>query len=228
MTWHYARENPAAGLKLPAGKAVQRAPILKPEEIARLLERLEEPYWAMVAIAASTAMRQSDLLALQWDDSDPVRCVVRVRQSVYRGAVGPCKTKESEREIPYGEGVAEELARLATGGRAAGGFVFRTVRGNLFSGQQVTAKVFRPLARELGLPHFTWRSFRRSAESAMHGAGVPLKVQQQMLGHANPNTTLLYAEADETGKRAAVEDLGRLIFPKLSQIAGDFVGCRAN
>lgn len=58
---------------------------------------------------------------------------------------------------------------------------------------------------------------RRSAESAMHNHGVSLKGQQAVLGHTNPNITLLYAETNEESKCAAAEMLGNLIFPKSSE-----------
>jgi len=44
----------------------------------------------------------------------------------------------------------------------------------------------------------------------MHNNGVPLKVQQAMLGHSNPNMTLHYAQAGEGGKEKAAELLGSL------------------
>ena len=53
----------------------------------------------------------------------------------------------------------------------------------------------------------------------MHNHGVSLKAQQDVLGHSNPNMTLVYAKTDETAKRQAVEELGKLIFPKFSQLA---------
>jgi integrase len=53
----------------------------------------------------------------------------------------------------------------------------------------------------------------------MHKQGVPLKAQQAVLGHSNPNMTLVYAETDEAATREAVSELGKLIFPKLSQFA---------
>jgi 8-oxo-dGTP pyrophosphatase MutT (NUDIX family) len=53
----------------------------------------------------------------------------------------------------------------------------------------------------------------------MHSHGVSLKAQQALPGHSNPNMTLVYAETDETAKREAVEELGKPIFPKFSQLA---------
>jgi integrase len=53
----------------------------------------------------------------------------------------------------------------------------------------------------------------------MHNKKVPLKAQQAVMGHSNPNMTLVYAETDEVSKRQAVEELANLIFPKFSQLA---------
>ena len=111
----------------------------------------------------------------------------------------------------YGTAVKNALARLRRSKRFSKDFLFVTAPGNLFTAQQVTAKVFRPLATKLGLPAFTWRSFRRSAETAMHLGDVPLKVQQQILGHSNPNTTMLYADPGLTAKRTAVSALEGLL-----------------
>ena len=49
----------------------------------------------------------------------------------------------------------------------------------------------------------------------LHNHGVLRKAQQAVLGHANPNTPLVYGETNETAKRQAVEELGKLIFAKL-------------
>ena len=45
-----------------------------------------------------------------------------------------------------------------------------------------TRDEFTRVAEALSLPHFTWGSFRRSVESAMHKNKVPLKAQQAVIG----------------------------------------------
>jgi hypothetical protein len=84
----------------------------------------------------------------------------------------------------------------------------------------VEAAGFREFCRKReadSLAHFTWRSLRGSAEGVMAKSGISLKASQAVLGRSNPNTTLVYAETDEAAKRQA--ELGRLIFPELSQFA---------
>jgi hypothetical protein len=51
----------------------------------------------------------------------------------------------------------------------------------------VASLIFKPLAQALRLSPFTWRSFRRSEESAKRKYGVLPKAQSAMLGHSNPN-----------------------------------------
>jgi integrase len=212
VDWQYVPHNPVEGVKLPPGKAVKRAPVLSPEQVGLLVSNLEEPYRTMVVVAASTGMRESEVLALRWDDVDKAAKTIAVRRSLYKGKLDRPKTEESERVIPFGQAVSDALKRLQSSKRATGDYLFVTACGNLFTGQQVTKMVFRPLANSLGLPPFTWRSFRRSAETAMHTSDVPLKVQQQILGHSSPNMTLLYADPGIDAKRQATEGLSDLMF----------------
>lgn len=225
VRWHYAKENPASKLRLPPGKPVQRARVLQPEEIRELLGALAEPARTMVMLVATSGLRETELFGLQWDDFDFSLNLLHVRRRVYRRQVGETKTAQSLRDIPLHPEVSQAVRSLPKGTTA---FIFAGPKGGFLRADEVLRESILPVARELGLPDFTWRSFRRSAESTMHNAGVPLKAQQQILGHTNPNTTLLYAEADEAGKRKAVEELGRLIFPKFSQVAAAVAASMAN
>ena len=103
-----------------------------------------------------------------------------------------------------------------------------TMHGNLFSAQQVTKRVFRPLAKTLKIPAFSWRSFRRSAETALHTGGVPLKVQQQILGHSNPSMTLLYADPDIAERRKAMSQLDALLLPNVAKLQKQLQEVRPN
>jgi hypothetical protein len=46
------------------------------------------------------------------------------------------------------------------------------------------------------LEPFTWRSFPRAGATVLHVNNVPLKVQPEIMGHAAPEMSLLYTEAD--------------------------------
>lgn len=215
VNWQYLRQNPAMRLKLPAGKATKRAVVLEPDEMRRLIGALPEPYRAMVALAATTGLRESELFGLKWEDLDLEARTSSVKRRVYRHKIGETKTPQSVREIPLAAGIVAELGALP---RGINGFIFAGRRGGFLRTNKVMAEHIAPTAKTLGLAGLTWRTFRRSAESAMHNAGVPLKVQQAVLRHTNPNTTLLYAESDQRAKKAAMDWLGGFIFLNLSQV----------
>jgi integrase len=215
VVWRYLRESPMAGVRLPCGKPVRRATVLTPEDLGRVIAHLGEPYRTMAIGAALTGMRESELFALKWEDFDFKRMVVNIRRRLYRGKLAEPKTLKSTRELP----LHPALAAAVRGLPRIGEFVFSSPRGGIYEPCAVVRKHFTRAAENLGIQHFTWRSFRRSAESAMHAGGVPLKAQQEILGHSNPNMTLVYAETNEAGKRGAVEELGKIIFPNLSQVA---------
>ncbi len=71
---------------------------------------------------------------------------------------------------------------------------------------------FAPVIQELKLQPFTWRSFRRSGATTLHVNNVPLKVQQDIMGHANPDMSLLYTEAELAHRRRAIELLEQSVF----------------
>jgi integrase len=97
-------------------------------------------------------------------------------------------------------------------------FVFHGAKGGPVRSDEVMNSI-RPIAEKLGLPAFTWRSFRRSAETLMHNNGISLKAQSAMLGHTNVNTTMLYAESSEESKQAAAKLLGGLTCASVAQVS---------
>lgn len=214
VEWGYLTHNPALGARLPQGTPVKRARLLSPAEIRQVIANLEQPYRAMAVMAATLGVRESEGLALQWEDVDADRRTIRIGRSVYRGKVGEPKTKLSAREIPIGPGILETLEELAETSHRHQGFLFLREDGKLFDPCGLARHIFKPLAHRLGLPEFTWRSFRRSAATAMHNAGVPLKVQQKILGHTDADMSLLYTESETKEERRAVDGLDELMVPK--------------
>jgi integrase len=216
VDWRYLKESPASSLRLPEGLEVKRAKVLPPEDFSRVIDRLSEPYKTLTMLAITTGLRESELFALKDEDFDLGRGVMTVQRKIYRGKIGKVKTKMSGRELP----LCPEVVDAVRGLSHKGSFLFLQPDGSgEYSLEHHTRDEFARVGKQIGIPHFSWRSFRRSVESAMHNNGVSLKAQQAVLGHSNINTTLLYAETNDAAKREAVEELGKLIFPKFSQLA---------
>ena len=211
VDWRYVEASPAARLRLPRGKAVEQAQVLGLEEMQRIMAALPEPYRTMVVVLAHLAVRESEVMALKWSDFDRGRRILKVQRSEYRGAVDETKTVRGCRELPYGEAVAQALDRLQGSGLPApDSYLFVAPKGGFYAPQRITRMVFKPLARALGIPAFTWRSFRRSAATALQAAGVDVAVVQQVLGHSEPGMSVHYMD-DMTMRRAAMDKLAGLL-----------------
>ena len=217
VDWEYVERNPMAGVKLPSGKPVKRAHVLPVEKLGELIARLPEPYRTM-AVLGTTGMRESEILGLRWDDFDTEKLVIRVRRSQYRGQINPTKSEGSERELPYGDIISDALGRLRASGQGGKEYLFVTPRGTLFRSSDVGKKAFRAAAKKLGLPEITWRSFRRSVETLLHTEGVPMKIQQQILGHTKASTTLLYAEPGMAERRQALGKIQSQLLPNVAKL----------
>jgi integrase len=213
VSWHYLKESPSKGLRLPPGKPVQQAHVLTLNQIAQLVQQLLSPYRDMVLLAGATGLRPSELWGLQWQDLDMASQLVHVRRRVYRRHVGETKTPQSVRDVPVAEAV---LAALEPRRGSPDEFVFHGERGGAIRGDEILSKYIRPVAARLQLPHLTWESFRRSAATALHQA-VPLKVQAAMLGHSAEVSLKVYTEVSDAGKREAAQVLGQVVFPTFPQ-----------
>lgn len=212
VDWEYLQRNPVSDLKLPEGKPAQRARVIAPGEIRLLVDRLKEPYRTMVVLMAGTVIRESELLALKWSDFDWLQRVITVRQSLYRGTIAATKSKKGCRDIPFGPIVAGAVLALSQSSHNRGEFLFLTEHGKIYNPRVVERRAFAPAIARLNLQPFTWRSFRRTGATTLHVNNVPLKVQQEIMGHATPDMSLLYTEAELVQRRTAIERLEQALF----------------
>lgn len=108
----YAGDNPAAAVMLPEKKPVREKHILNHAQIRALLDMLREPSRTMVLLGLLTGMRIGEILGLRWQDVDPVACQLRIRQTIYRGAINTPKTKASWRILPLPRVIVRALIAM--------------------------------------------------------------------------------------------------------------------
>src|SRR5258708_2458858 len=107
--WLEQGKNPITHVRQSAAR--QKDPeILSSEELRALISQLELPINLMVLLAATTGMRRSELLALQWQDIDFHNSLIHISRSIYAGIVGKCKTNNSKKPLPLASYVAGELS----------------------------------------------------------------------------------------------------------------------
>ena len=177
-------------------KSSRRALTEAEEEAAKKL--MQEENGLLVALLYYTGMRLGEALGLQWECIDFKKKVIHVRQQVNlrKGTIAPPKTKESIRDIPLPDELAEMLVR---GFPQA--FVFPAPDGTYYrnsSSNRLWRSLMERMAelepdietREDGSSILTPHYFRHNYASILYNAGVDVLSAQKFLGHANVKVTL--------------------------------------
>ena len=174
---------------------------LEPEEIEALLRavpdddrgRVERP---MYLAAAMTGMRQGELLALRWRDIDWSARRVRVRRSYERGEFGPPKSRRSSRSVPLADRLAGELDLLhqETRWRGDDDLVFAHPHTGKPMDRSKLLRRFKAALAAGGVRQVRFHDLRHTFGTRMAGQGVPMRTLQEMLGHRDFKTTLIYAD----------------------------------
>jgi integrase len=205
--------------------------VLTADETRRLLEGTEaDALGPLYAVAATTGLRQGELLGLTWADVDGLdgpSPTLTVRRSLALAAGGGWelaepKTARSRRTLELGITAARALRRQRTRQKetrlAAGdlwqdrdGLAFTDELGRPLGGSGVTHAFQTALAR-LGLPRIRFHDLRHGVASLMLAQGVPLKLVSESLGHSTIAITAdVYSHLDREQRRQAADAIERAI-----------------
>jgi integrase len=212
--------NPMRGVRCSA-KRLKEPDVLKPEEFASLLHKLPHRERVMVLLAGATGLRRSELIALRWQDVDFQTLQISINKSCVRGQIGETKTTASARPVPLVPEVALALKgwRKATLYKRPGDFLFPSLRCNgriPVWPDMILQKVIRPAAKEAGITGkvIGWHTFRHSLGTNLRSLGVDIKTAQELLRHANVQTTLnIYTQAVSSQKRKASAKVVKMLLP---------------
>jgi integrase len=110
--------NPVKLVERTRKRESREARFLTLDELEALLRAVPDDHLgrverAVYLAAATTGMRQGELLALRWRDVDWSARRIRVRRNYVRGEFGTPKSKRSSRAVPLIDRLAAELDRLA-------------------------------------------------------------------------------------------------------------------
>jgi integrase len=213
--WGWMESNPAENIDLPPMERRRSRKLLTPAELQKLTQALGEPVHTIVLMGALTGLRIGELLGLYVEDVDLTRAVISVRRDVYRGHVGTPKTPGSERQVPLASSLIPVLTHWL-GIRPAGSeWLFPSAARTPLRDRNLMRRHLWPACESLGITRFGWHSLRHTFSTYNGNAGVAMPVLQALLGHASPETTMIYTHPLEDVKRQAVENLARLLFPNV-------------
>ena len=226
---HYIPSDPTEDLdpKEKPHREKKSIDFLRTEDAVRFLDCLEqEPlYWqAMMNLMLITGLRRGEACGLQWQDLDEktmelsiVRNVTLIKKKKGEFSIGKTKTGES-RTVPISSRINTMLIALKAQQKSnfglkeeeeiePGAFIFCNVvdRFKPIRPDSVTTKVKRFVEKN-DLPDVSPHDLRHSAAALALEAGTNLKAIQELLGHADPETTMkYYAGITEAAKRRSVE-----------------------
>lgn len=216
--------------RIPSRDLVAGRDYLNTVDLRRLIAAAEHhPVGPAVAVAATTGLRQGELLGLSWAD---VRLTapasLTVRRSLARSYGGDGwelaepKTARSRRTVNlptaavaalHAAKARQDVARTAAGSawQDTPGLVFTDAVGRPLRGYNLTRE-FHALLEATGLPSIPFHALRHTAATAMLTAGVPLRVVADVLGHSTITITAnIYAGVVPELRREAAEAMDRAL-----------------
>jgi len=132
-----------------------------------------------------------------------------VKRAIVDGVVDDVKTRYSKAGRPLDPALADMMLVLRAESRfqSDGDWVFaswRALGGKPLRATSVLQNYLKPAAKRAGLGVVGWHTLRRTFSSLLRFNGEDIKVQQELMRHADIRTTMnLYTQADSNQKRQA-------------------------
>lgn len=166
---------------------------LNSEEIARLLGAAPPRYRTLLAAAVFTGLRQSELLALRWENIDFADEVVHVQTALDRSGrhVEP-KTRNARRDVVLMPALSRALKTLKASSPypAPTDYVFVSQVGTPLYWRNVARRALQPALRNAGIEHVRWHDLRHTFASLLIASGANISFVSRQLGHGSPDITL--------------------------------------
>ena len=212
--------NPMKLVRVRGGSKRTKEPrILTIPQFQQLVKELNDPYRTMVLLDLATGLRCSELFALKWCDVISDDLTLLVRRAIVDTVESDVKTVYSRAGMPLDPALAEVLLNWQRTSE------FNRPEHWIFASPYKAGKKPRhpwrvqqqhisPAAVRCGIGHIGWHTFRHTFRSLLDETGAPLKVQQELMRHADIRTTMnIYGKAMETSKREAHGKVVRLVLP---------------
>ncbi|CAN5774671.1 site-specific integrase [soil metagenome] len=214
--------------RVPTRSMEQGRDYLSSDHLRRLLDAVrDEPLGPLVTVAATTGMRQGELLGLRWHDVDTQAGTLHVQRALARAWNGGWelaepKTNRSRRMLNLPAAATAALdrqrglqaamqAEAGTAWQDRHGLIFTDELGRPLNGRNVT-RAFSAMLDDAGLPHIPFHGLRHSVATALLAAGVPLRVVSDVLGHTTLTVTAdIYASVVPELRREAADAMDKVL-----------------
>lgn len=219
ITMGYLAAHPMQGLSRPGHESEEIKPFTQAEALRLIEESAGETTHALLILALTTGMRQGELFGLEWPKVDFAKSRLRVDQAAaeVEGAVSlrKPKTRKSVRTVnltPDAVGALREHKALQLRlGLAACEMVFPAPEGGMQGRTNFNRRIWRPLLKRCGIEYRGAHHLRHTYATLALGAGVPVHVVSQVMGHSKPSITLdIYAHVLQADQQQATNAMAKL------------------
>lgn len=198
------RRNPCDKVERPASQREEIKPF-EPQEVEAIINATQgHRFHAAVVLGFACGMRQGEMFGLPWSGVDLKAGKLKITQQLtdVNGIleIGRPKTEAGIRTITLPQMAVDALvghqAIMLREGNAGSEYVFPSRLGKFTRRTLFAFRFWNPLLDRLKIDRRGAHHLRHTYATFALGAGVPLHVVSQILGHSKPTTTLdLYAKA---------------------------------
>ena len=189
----YAKVNPMERIKTPRISRAEHLPkFLSKGEMDKLLNHAKQNHWIeyyiMLRFMYATMCRVSELCNIKVKDVNTNRGIVNLRGK-----------GNKERWVPVDDKTVILIEKIILPNRSSfNAALFMNTQGNPIK-PRVVQGLFQQLKKELNYPKdkkLTPHVFRHTGATMLRRNGMDISELQDVLGHASPNTTRIYAKND--------------------------------
>lgn len=204
--------NPMRIVSVPGRPAKFRGHAYSLEEIESMFIATRGVARVVIAVAALTGLRLSELRGLRWGDFDGEN--LHIQRSVWRTHVGQLKTDSSEGTIPVLP-LLQKVLEKHRGDAPDSAYIFAGSTGAPLVLTNLANRVIKPAFQKYRAEHpnstiewHGWHAFRRGLASNLYSLGVAPKVIAAILRHGDIGTTLeFYVQSPPEESREALQKI---------------------
>ena len=174
-----------------------QAKVLTPSELQQLFKfgLTSQRDRTLFAICLFTGCRVSE--ALQLTNKDVKGGMITFRKSITKGKL---KTRSVD--------IHPDLAVILKEYNPKPGFLFPGRHDWYHLSRYMADKILKAACKRIGIEGVSTHSFRRTALTQMHNAGIPLRHIQEISGHNDMGTLQRYLEVTPEQRKKAVGTIG--------------------
>lgn len=217
-------------------KTREAHPLTKADAKIYLDKLKEHRMYVAFVVELTTGLRRGELIGLKWKDLDQETGTIKIRRQISRitqddGSTimdyAPLKTPSAYRTIKLPAIALSELkahkARQAQEKLLAGkiytkeDLIFCSTWGEKLDSRHLY-NIHCETLEDANIPHTAFHDLRHTVATLLLQAGESIKVVQDLLGHANAETTMnVYAHVLEEMKQSAADTLDAIFSEPLPQ-----------